>query len=99
SDVQRLSIPPCQGLEDLNCPLTRGAAPGFYIAPVRGFSNRLSVLSPYHSALFMNPRGLFRRQIQVARAFGIPVRIDYRWFVVFALSAWVIAASFRAGTT
>src|SRR2546421_2750567 len=58
-----------------------------------------SVLSPYHSALFMNPLGLFRRQIQVARAFGIPVRIDYRWFVVFALSAWVIAASFRVGTT
>src|SRR2546423_525499 len=47
----------------------------------------------------MNLLGLFRRQIQVARAFGIPVRIDYRWFVVFALSAWVIAASFRAGTT
>ncbi|HZT58595.1 MAG TPA: site-2 protease family protein [Pyrinomonadaceae bacterium] len=47
----------------------------------------------------MNLLGLFRRQIQVARVSGIPVRIDYRWFVVFALSAWVIAASFRAGTT
>src|SRR2546423_7719426 len=47
----------------------------------------------------MNLLGLFRRQVQVARAFGIPVRIDYRWFVVFALSAWVSAASFRAGTT
>src|SRR5436305_415141 len=58
-----------------------------------------SVLSPYHSALFMNFLSLFRRQIQVARAFGIPVRIDYRWFVVFALSAWVIAPSFRVGTT
>jgi len=42
---------------------------------------------------------LFKRQIQVARVSGIPVRIDYRWFVVFALSAWVIASSFRAGTT
>jgi Zn-dependent protease/predicted transcriptional regulator len=42
---------------------------------------------------------LFRQQIQVARVSGIPVRIDYRWFVVFALSAWVIAASFRTGTT
>ena len=42
---------------------------------------------------------LFRRQIQVARVTGIPVRIDYRWFVVFALSAWVIAVSFREGTT
>ena len=47
----------------------------------------------------MNILGLFRRQIQVARVLGIPVRIDYRWFVVFALSAWVIAVSFREGTT
>ena len=46
----------------------------------------------------MNFLGLFRRQIQVARAFGIPVRIDYRWFVVFALSAWVLAFSFKHGT-
>jgi Zn-dependent protease len=55
-----------------------------------------------HSAFvisFMNLLGLFRRQIQVARVSGIPVRIDYRWFVVFALSAWVIALSFREGTT
>src|ERR1041385_8288730 len=47
----------------------------------------------------MNLLGLFRRQILVARVSGIPVRIDYRWFVVFALSAWVIAFSFREGTT
>jgi Zn-dependent protease len=47
----------------------------------------------------MNLLGLFKRQIQVARVSGIPVRIDYRWFVVFALSAWVIAFSFREGTT
>src|SRR5215213_7461486 len=47
----------------------------------------------------MNILGLFRRQIQVARVLGIPVRIDYRWFVVFALSAWVIAVGFREGTT
>jgi Zn-dependent protease len=45
---------------------------------------------------FMN---FFRRQIQVARVSGIPVRIDYRWFVVFALSAWVIAASFEQGSS
>ena len=37
----------------------------------------------------------FKRQIQVARVAGIPVRIDYRWFLVFALSAWVLASSFR----
>jgi len=47
----------------------------------------------------MNFLSLFRREIQVARVSGIPVRIDYRWFVVFALSAWVIAFSFREGTT
>ncbi|MDT7806255.1 MAG: hypothetical protein QOJ70_68 [Acidobacteriota bacterium] len=46
----------------------------------------------------MNVLGLLKRQIQVARVFGIPVRIDYRWFFVFALSTWVIAASFREGT-
>jgi len=46
----------------------------------------------------MNLLRFFRRQIQVARVSGIPVRIDYRWFVVFALSAWVVAASFEQGT-
>jgi Zn-dependent protease/CBS domain-containing protein len=46
----------------------------------------------------MNLLRLFRRQIQVARVAGIPVRIDYRWFFVFALSAWVIAAGFSEGT-
>lgn len=35
----------------------------------------------------------------MARVSGIPVRIDYRWFFVFALSAWVIALSFREGTS
>jgi Zn-dependent protease/CBS domain-containing protein len=43
----------------------------------------------------MNILRFFRRQIQVARVLGIPVRIDYRWFVVFALSAWVIAFSYQ----
>lgn len=54
----------------------------------------------FHSVLstFMNPLRLFRRQIQVARVLGIPVRIDYRWFLVFALSAWVIAVMFREKT-
>ncbi len=41
----------------------------------------------------------FKRQIQVARVAGIPVRIDYRWFLIFALSAWVIALSFEQGTS
>jgi Zn-dependent protease len=34
----------------------------------------------------------FSRQMTVARVYGIPVRIDYRWFVVFALSVWVVAS-------
>jgi Zn-dependent protease len=33
----------------------------------------------------------FQRQITVARVYGIPVRIDYRWFLVFAMSVWLIA--------
>jgi Zn-dependent protease len=37
----------------------------------------------------------FKKQILVARVFGIPVRIDYRWFVVFAMSVVLIAANVR----
>lgn len=37
----------------------------------------------------------FKKQILVARVFGIPVRIDYRWFVVFAMSVALIAANVR----
>jgi len=33
----------------------------------------------------------YKRQIQVARVYGIPVRIDYRLFAVFALSVWLTA--------
>lgn len=40
----------------------------------------------------------FHRQILVARVYGIPVRIDYRWFFVFGLSVWLIAANFQRGT-
>jgi Zn-dependent protease/CBS domain-containing protein len=42
--------------------------------------------------------GFFKRQILVARVYGIPVRIDYRWFIVFALSVWLIAANLEHGT-
>jgi Zn-dependent protease len=45
----------------------------------------------------MNYGSLLHRQVQVARVFGIPVRIDYRWFAVFALSTWLIAENFRRG--
>ena len=37
----------------------------------------------------------FKKQILVARVFGIPVRIDYRWFIVFAMSVALIAANVR----
>lgn len=33
----------------------------------------------------------FRRQVQIARIFGIPVRIDYRWFIVLILMSWLTA--------
>src|SRR5216110_1050360 len=42
-----------------------------------------------------NSRGFFKRQILVARVFGIPVHIDYRWFIVFALSVALIASNVR----
>jgi Zn-dependent protease/CBS domain-containing protein len=41
----------------------------------------------------MSFRDFYKRQITVARVYGIPVRIDYRWFVVFALSVWLIASN------
>lgn len=34
----------------------------------------------------------FKRQLLLARVFGIPVRIDYRWFFVLVLLAWLTAA-------
>lgn len=34
----------------------------------------------------------FKRQILIARIFGIPVRIDNRWFIVLILMSWLIAA-------
>ncbi|HEX8844783.1 MAG TPA: site-2 protease family protein [Pyrinomonadaceae bacterium] len=40
---------------------------------------------------------LIHRQISVARVYGIPVRIDYRWFVVFGLSVWLVAANLQNG--
>ena len=42
-----------------------------------------------------NSTGFFKRQILVARVFGIPVHIDYRWFIVFALSVALIASNVR----
>lgn len=39
-----------------------------------------------------------KRQIQIARVYGIPVRVDYRWFFVFAASMWLIAPVFTTPT-
>ena len=45
----------------------------------------------------MNLVDLFKRQITVAHLFGIPVRFDYRWFLVFLLSVWLIAQNLAQG--
>jgi Zn-dependent protease len=45
----------------------------------------------------MNLLALYRRQITVARIYGIPVRIDFRWFLVFCLSVWLIAVNLARG--
>ncbi|MBC8029948.1 MAG: site-2 protease family protein [Pyrinomonadaceae bacterium] len=38
----------------------------------------------------------FKRQLTIARVYGIPVRIDYRWFAVVALSVWLIASNLQS---
>jgi Zn-dependent protease len=43
----------------------------------------------------INLKTLFKKQILVARVYGIPVRIDYRWFIVFAMSVALIASNVR----
>lgn len=45
----------------------------------------------------MNVTDFYKRQITVAHIFGIPVRCDYRWFVVFFLSVWLIATNLSRG--
>src|ERR1043166_8081175 len=55
--------------------------------------SRLSPLRNTHVNLF----GFYKRQITVAHIFGIPVRFDYRWFVVFLLSVWLIAMNLARG--
>ena len=45
----------------------------------------------------MNILEFYKRQITVAHLFGIPVRFDYRWFVVFLLSIWLIAMNLAQG--
>lgn len=45
----------------------------------------------------MSLADFYKRQITVAHIFGIPVRFDYRWFVVFFLSVWLIAMNLSRG--
>src|SRR5258705_6761868 len=39
--------------------------------------------------------GLIKRQLTIAPVYGIPVRIDYRWFAVVILSVWLIASNLQ----
>lgn len=45
----------------------------------------------------MNFLGIYKRQVTVAHIYGIPVRFDYRWFIVFILSVWLIAVNLSRG--
>lgn len=44
----------------------------------------------------MKLSAIYKRQFTVVRVYGIPVRIDYRWFIVVALSAWLIARNLQS---
>lgn len=41
----------------------------------------------------MNILGFFKQQLLIAKVFDIPVRVDYRWFLVLALMIWLTATS------
>src|SRR5215204_3982804 len=43
----------------------------------------------------MSIKEIFRKRITVARVYGIPVRIDYRWFIVVGLSSWLISRNLQ----
>src|SRR6185503_4603242 len=43
----------------------------------------------------MDLREIYRKRITVARVYGIPVRIDYRWFLVVGLSSWLISRNLQ----
>lgn len=43
----------------------------------------------------MNIPAFYKKRITVARVYGIPVRIDYRWFAVVALSIWLISSNLQ----
>ena len=43
------------------------------------------------------PLAWWHQQVQVTKVYGIPVRVDYRWFLVFALSVWLVAQNLHHG--
>jgi Zn-dependent protease len=43
----------------------------------------------------MRITGFFTKSITVAKVYGIPVRIDYRWFAIVALSVWLISSNLQ----
>jgi Zn-dependent protease len=43
----------------------------------------------------MSIAAFFKKSITVAKVYGIPVRIDYRWFAVVALSVWLISSNLQ----
>ncbi|MEO7507029.1 MAG: site-2 protease family protein, partial [Pyrinomonadaceae bacterium] len=40
---------------------------------------------------------LLQKQVTVARVFGIPVRVDYRWFFIFVVTVWLMSENISAG--
>ncbi|MEP6569024.1 MAG: site-2 protease family protein [Acidobacteriota bacterium] len=44
----------------------------------------------------MNLLQLVKQQLTIARVYGIPVRIDYRWFAVVILSVWLISSNLQS---
>lgn len=44
----------------------------------------------------MGISSFYKKRITVTRVYGIPVRIDYRWFAVFILSVWLIASNLQS---
>ncbi len=55
-----------------------------------------------HSAVLNHPSTemsfseIFKKRITLARVYGIPVRIDYRWFIVVGLSSWLISRNLQS---
>ena len=39
---------------------------------------------------------IIKKRITLARVYGIPVRIDYRWFIVVGLSSWLISRNLQS---